>query len=146
MQHGCLWLCKTGEGVCRCVYFYKLGFSQTCLGFTENGPKKWKHLVSSKHTGQRRVARLVRADRIGTITQITTGYNCRNTSLNVPHTEPGSRWRPHQLPATPVNSSRTLRIQITLAHHCWIIKDVKGLDWWVSISAATFRWQSQNVT
>ena len=58
--------------------------AQPSLEFTENGPKKEK--ISSEQQfcgpkclvdarGQRRMARLVRADRKATVTQITTRFN-----------------------------------------------------------------------
>ncbi len=55
-------------------------YNSTYLGFTENGPKKRKYIVSSSsvgenYSGQRRMAKLVWADRKATVTQQSTHYH-----------------------------------------------------------------------
>ncbi len=96
---------------------------------------------------QRRMGRLVRDDRKATVTQINTHYNQgmqntiseRTTCRTLKKMGFSSR-RPHRVPLLSAKN-RKRRIQFTQAHQNWIIRLEKHcLVWWVSISAATFRW------
>ena len=76
--------------------------------------------------GQGRMARLVRADRKTTITQITTCYN-RGMQKNI--SEHTTRWtwrwmgyssrRPHRMPVLSAKN-RKLRLQFAQAHQKWL--------------------------
>ncbi len=98
--------------------------------------------------GQRRMDRLVRDDRKATVTQITTSYKnkvCRIPSLNAQHIEPWRRWLQKQKTtpgAAPVSKAQETEATI---HTDSPKLDNRRLEkrclvWWVSISAATFRW------
>ncbi len=106
----------------------------------------WKCLVDVR--GQRRMGRLVRDDRKVTVTQITTRYNQgmqntiseRTTRRTLKQVGYSSR-RPHRVPLLSAKNKKR-RIQFTQAHLNRTTEDWKKrcLVWWVSISAATFRW------
>ncbi len=97
--------------------------------------------------GQRRMGRLIRDDRKATVTQITTRYNQDMQNTISEHTtrrtlkQMGySSRRPHRVPLLS-DKNRKQRLQFTQAHQNWTIEDWKTLPvWWVSVSAATFRW------
>ncbi len=129
--------------------------AQSSLEFTENDPKKRKYpmilcgpkcLVEVR--GQKRMGRLVRDDRNATVTQITTFYNQgmqntiseQTTHRTLKQMVYSSR-RPHRVPLLSAKN-RKWRQQFTQAHQNLTIEDWKKrfLVWWVSISAATFRW------
>ncbi len=135
-----------------------LGFSRTTISrvYREWSEKdkisneqqlcRLKRLVDDR--GQRRMGRLVRDDRKATVTQITTRYNQgmqntiseRTTRQTLKQMGSSSR-RPHRVPLLSAKN-RKRRIQFTQAHQNWTIEDWKkrSLVWWVSVSAATFRW------
>ncbi len=131
--------------------------TQPSLGFTEKGPKKRKYPVSGSCVdeeglvdvrGQRRMGRLVRDDRKTTVTQITTRYNQGMQNTISEHTthrtlkQMGySSRRPHRVPLLSAKN-RKRRIKFAQAHQNWTIEEWKNscLVWWVSVSAATFRW------
>ncbi len=99
----------------------------------------WKCLVDV--SGQRRMGRLVRDDRKETVTQITTRYNQGMQNTISEHTThrtltqmDSSSRRPHRVPLL----SDKNRIQFTQDHQNCLV-------WWVSISAATFRWLGQTL-
>ncbi|KAG1959057.1 hypothetical protein F2P79_006926 [Pimephales promelas] len=92
-----------------------------------------KCLVDAR--GQRRMARLVRADRRATVTQITTRYNqggqksisertVRRTLRQMGY----SSRRPHRVPVLSAKN-RKLRLQFAQAHRNWTIEDWKNVAW-----------------
>ena len=92
-----------------------------------------KCLVDAR--GQRRMARLVRADRKATVTQITTRYNrgmqksiseC-TTRRTLRRLDYSSR-RPHRVPLLSAKN-RKLRLQFAQAHQNWTIEDWKKVAW-----------------
>jgi len=117
--------------------------AQPSLGFTENGPKKWKYPVSavvwtkmpcwcqrSEEIGQ-----TVRDDRKATVTQITTRYKqgmqntiseyiTRQTLKQMGY----SSRRPHRVPLLSA-MNRTQRLQFTQDHQNWTIEDWKNVVW-----------------
>ncbi len=134
-----------------------LGFSHTTIS---RNYREWseKEKISSEQQlcgrkcpvdvrGQRRMGRLVRDDRKTTVTQITTRYNQglqntiseRTTRRTLKQMGYSSR-RPHRVPLLSAKI-RKRRLKFGQAHKNWTIEDWKTLPvWWVSISAATFRW------
>jgi len=93
-----------------------LGFSHTTVSrvFTHNSGKTKqqqrfsgrKYLVDER--GQRRLTRLVKADRKATVTQITTLYNCGlrvNNMLNLEIDELQQQ-RPHHVPLLSVSQEQ----------------------------------------
>ncbi len=108
---------------------------QPSLGFRETGPKKGKNTVSGSALGenallsdQRRMARLVRADRKATVTQITARYSRgmqktiseRTTRRTL--TQMGYSNRRHQVSLLSAKS-RKLRLQWAQAHQNWTKED-----------------------
>uniref|UniRef100_A0A3P8V2Z1 Transposase Tc1-like domain-containing protein n=1 Tax=Cynoglossus semilaevis TaxID=244447 RepID=A0A3P8V2Z1_CYNSE len=92
-----------------------------------------KCLVDAR--GQRRMARLVRADRKATVTQITTRYNQgRQKSISERTVRPTLRQmgyssrRPHRVPLLSAKN-RKLRLQFAQAHRNWTIEDWKNVAW-----------------
>ena len=81
--------------------------------------------------GQRRMARLVQADRKAAVTQITTRYNRgmqksiyeRTTRQTLRRMGYSSR-RPHQVPLLSAKN-RKLRLQLAQAHQDWTTEDWK---------------------
>ncbi len=120
--------------------------TQPSLGITENGPKKRKYPVSGSCVrkclvdvrGQRRMGRMVREDRKATVTQITTRYNqdIQNTI--------SERTTRRTLKQMGYSSRRPLWILLLSAkkgkggYNSQLEKTLPV--WWVSISAAAFRW------
>ncbi len=93
----------------------------------------WKYLVDVR--GQRRMGRLVRADRRVTVTQITTRYNQGMQNTISEHTthrtlkQMGySSRRPHRVSLLSAKN-RKRRIQFTQAHKNWTIEDCKNVAW-----------------
>ncbi len=85
--------------------------------------------------GQRRMARLVRDDRMATVTQITTRYNQGMQNTISEHTlrralkRMGySSRRPHQVPLFSAKN-RKRRLQFAQAHQNWTIEDWKNVAW-----------------
>ncbi len=92
-----------------------------------------KRLVDVK--GQRRMGRLVRNDKMATVTQITTHYNQGMQNTISEHTTPQtlkqigySSRRPHRVPLLSAKN-RKRRLQFTQAHQNWTIEDCKNLAW-----------------
>ncbi len=133
-----------------------LGFSRTTISrvYREWSKKEkisserqlcgWKCLVDVR--GQGRMGRLVRDDRKATVTQITTRYNqgmhntiSERTTCQTLKQIRYSSYRPHRVPLLSAKN-RKQRLKLAHAHQNWTIEDWKNFVWWVSISAATFRW------
>src|SRR5512133_128448 len=92
-----------------------------------------KCLVDAK--GQRRMARLVPADRKATVTQISARYNRGlQKSISEHTTRPTLRRmgyssrRPHRVPLLSANN-RKLRLQFAQAHQNWTIENLKNVAW-----------------
>ncbi len=111
--------------------------TQQSLEFTENGPNKRKYPVSGQLCGrqclvdvraQRRMGRLVRDDRMATVTQITTRYNQgmqniiseRTTHRTLKQMGYSSR-RPHREPLLSA-MNRKQRLQFAQAHQNWTME------------------------
>ncbi len=122
-----------------------LGFSHTIISSVY---REWseKEKISSERQlcgrkclvdvrGQRRMGRLVRDDRKGTVTQITTRYNQGMQNTISEHT---TRWtlkqmdyssrRPHRVPLLSAKN-RKRRLQFAQAHQNWTIEDWKNVAW-----------------
>ncbi len=127
--------------------------SQPSLWFTENGTEisserqmcGWKCLVDVR--GQRRMGRLVRDDRKTTVTQITTHYNQDLQNTISEHTTHrtlkqmgSSSRRPHRVPLLSAKNRRQATIHTDSPKLDNRRLEKCCLVWWVSISAATFRW------
>ncbi len=99
--------------------------------FTENGPEKWKYPVSGgpkclvDARGQRRMTRMVWADRNATVTKITSRYN-RGLQKNI--SERTTYQQPHRVLLLSANN-RKLRLQFAQAHQNWTIEDWKKVTW-----------------
>jgi len=122
-----------------------LGFSRTTISrvYRECSDKEeisseqqfcgHKCLVDAR--GQRRMARLVPADRKATVTQISTRYNrAMQKSISEHTTRPTLRRmgyssrRPHRVPLLSAKN-RKLRLQFTQAHQNWTIEDWRNVAW-----------------
>uniref|UniRef100_A0AAY5JZ80 Transposase Tc1-like domain-containing protein n=1 Tax=Esox lucius TaxID=8010 RepID=A0AAY5JZ80_ESOLU len=89
-----------------------------------------KCLVDAR--GQRRMGRLIQADRRATLTEITTCYNrgmqqsiCEGTTLR--RMGNNSR-RPHRVPLIST-TNRKKRLQFARAHQNWTVEDWKNVAW-----------------
>ncbi len=122
-----------------------LGFSRTTISGVY---REWseKEKISSERQlcgrkclvdvrGQRRMGRLVRDDRIATVTQITTRYNqgmqntiseC-TTHRTLKQMGYSSR-RPHRVTLLSAKN-RKRRLQFAQAHQNWTIEDWKNVAW-----------------
>ncbi len=85
--------------------------------------------------GQRRMGRLVRNDKMATVTQITTRYNQGMQNTISQRTTPqtlkqigSSSRRPHRVPLLSAKN-RKRRLQFTQARQNWTIEDCKNLAW-----------------
>uniref|UniRef100_A0AAY5KYE3 Transposase Tc1-like domain-containing protein n=1 Tax=Esox lucius TaxID=8010 RepID=A0AAY5KYE3_ESOLU len=92
-----------------------------------------KCLVDAR--GQRRMGRLIQADRRATLTEITTRYNrgmqqsiCEATTRTTLRRMGYNSRRPHQVPLLKK------RLQFAQAHQNWTVED------WKNVSVETFRW------
>ncbi len=93
----------------------------------------WKCIVDVR--GQRRMGRLVRDDRMASVTQITTRYNQVMQNTISEHTthrtlkqmDYSSR-RPHRVPLLSAKN-RKRRLQFTQDHQNWTIEDWKNVAW-----------------
>lgn len=92
-----------------------------------------KCLVDAR--GQRRMGRLVRADRKATVTQITTRYNqgrqksiSERTVRRTLRQMGFSSRRPHRVPLLSAKN-RKLRLQFAQAHRNWTREDWKNVAW-----------------
>src|SRR5512133_2013420 len=120
-----------------------LGFSRTAISrlYRECSDKEEinserqfcgrKCLVAAR--GQRRMARLVPADRKATVTQISTRYNrALQKSISEHTTRPTLRWmgyssrRAHRVPLLSAKN-RKLRLQFTQTHQNWTIEDWRNV-------------------
>ncbi len=134
-----------------------LGFSHTTISKVY---REWseKEKISSERQlcgrkclidvrGQRRMGRLVRDDRKATVTQITTRYNQgmqntiseRTTRRTLKQMGYSSR-RPHRVPLLSAETRKRFTIHTGSPKLDNRRLEKRCLVWWVSISAATFRW------
>ncbi len=153
--NGC-WGRRTGLSISKTADL--LGFSHTTISRVyREWPEKEKISSECQLCGrkylvdvrvQRRMSRLVRDDRKTTLTQITTRYNQGIQNTISEHTtrrtlkqmDYSSR-RPHRVPLLSAKN-RKRRIQLPQTHQNSDNRrlEKRYLVWWVSISAATFRW------
>uniref|UniRef100_A0AAY5L012 Transposase Tc1-like domain-containing protein n=1 Tax=Esox lucius TaxID=8010 RepID=A0AAY5L012_ESOLU len=107
-----------------------------------------KCLVDAR--GQRRMGRLIQADRRATLTEITTRYNrgmqqsiCEATTCTTLRRIGYNSRRPHWVPLIST-TNRQKRLQFAQAHRNWTVKDWKNVVW-SDESVETFRiWCKQN--
>jgi len=92
-----------------------------------------KCLVDAR--GQRRMGRLIQADRKATLTEITTRYNrgiqqsiCEATTHTTLRQMGYSSRRPHLVPLI-YTTNRKKRLQFARAHHNWTVEDWKNVAW-----------------
>uniref|UniRef100_A0A803JTL4 Transposase Tc1-like domain-containing protein n=1 Tax=Xenopus tropicalis TaxID=8364 RepID=A0A803JTL4_XENTR len=85
--------------------------------------------------GQRRMGRLIQADRRATLTKIPTRYNRgMQQSIFEATTRTTLRWmgynsrRPHQVPLIST-TNRKKRLQFAQAHQNWTVEDWKNVAW-----------------
>ncbi len=122
-----------------------LGFSHTTISrvYRESSEKEkisserqlWGGKCIVDVRGQRRMGRLVRADRSASVTQITTRYNQVMQNTISEHTTRrtlkqmgSSSRRPHRVPLLSAKN-RTRRIKFTQDHQNWTIEDWKNVAW-----------------
>ena len=122
-----------------------LGFSRTTISrvykeWCEKGKTSsmrqscWqKCLVDAR--GQRRMGRLIQADRRATLTEITTRYNrgmqqsiCEATTRTTLRRMGYNSRRPHRVPLIST-TNRKKRLQFARAHQNWTVEDWKNVAW-----------------
>uniref|UniRef100_A0A3B3QF02 Transposase Tc1-like domain-containing protein n=1 Tax=Paramormyrops kingsleyae TaxID=1676925 RepID=A0A3B3QF02_9TELE len=122
-----------------------LGFSRTSISWVY---KEWcakgktssmrqscggKCLVDAR--GQRRMGRLIQADRRATLTEIPTHYNrgmqqsiCEATTRTTLRRMGYNSRRPHRVPLIST-TNRKKRLQFARAHQNWTVEDWKNVAW-----------------
>ncbi|KAG2455504.1 TCB1 transposase, partial [Polypterus senegalus] len=92
-----------------------------------------KCLVDAR--GQRRMGRLIQADRRATLTEITTRYNrgmqqsiCEATTRTTLRRMGYNSRRPHRVPLIST-TNRKKRLQFARAHQNWTVADWKNVAW-----------------
>uniref|UniRef100_A0A8C1LXF1 Transposable element Tc1 transposase n=1 Tax=Cyprinus carpio TaxID=7962 RepID=A0A8C1LXF1_CYPCA len=92
-----------------------------------------KCLVDAR--GQRRMGRLIQADRRATLTEITTRYNrgmqqsiCEATTRTTLRRMGYNSRRPHRVPLIST-TNRKKRLQFARAHQNWTVEDWKNVAW-----------------
>ena len=92
-----------------------------------------KCLVDAR--GQRRMGRLIQADRRATLTEITTRYNrgmqqsiCEATTHTTLRRMGYNSRRPHRVPLIST-TNRKKRLQFARAHQNWTVEDWKNVAW-----------------
>ncbi|XDV38987.1 hypothetical protein PO909_008291 [Leuciscus waleckii] len=122
-----------------------LGFSRTTIsrvykewcekGKTSSMRQSYgqKCLVDAR--GQRRMGRLIQADRRATLTEITTSYNrgmqqsiCETTTRTTLRRMGYNSKRPHRVPLIST-TNRKKRLQFARAHQNWTVEDWKNVVW-----------------
>ncbi|XDV34316.1 hypothetical protein PO909_004485 [Leuciscus waleckii] len=122
-----------------------LGFSRTTIsrvykewcekGKTSSMRQQSPAKMTVDARGQRRIGRLIQADRRATLTEITTRYNrgmqqsiCEATTRTTLRRMGYNSRRPHRVPLIST-TNRKKRLQFARAHQNWTVEDWKNVAW-----------------
>uniref|UniRef100_A0A9J8A4F2 Transposase Tc1-like domain-containing protein n=1 Tax=Cyprinus carpio carpio TaxID=630221 RepID=A0A9J8A4F2_CYPCA len=113
-----------------------LGFSRTTISRVyKEWCEKGKTSSMRQSCGQRRMGRLIQADRRATLTEITTHYNrgmqqsiCEATTRTTLRRMGYNSRRPHRVPLIST-TNRKKRLQFAQAHQNWTVEDWKNVAW-----------------